>query len=162
MNEYIEKSETNIDNLHHYFKKSWVAYFKTTSIFIIIFLLSVFFWGKSVLMALLVSTVIILIFIYKILYLKSFKLYTNEEGVWAFSGVLPWQRGVSGVKWRDLDDAVFFQGMISYFCQSYNISIRHRFTKSNEIVLEHIHKGNHAVSIINQLHKDLLNHGLIH
>lgn len=86
MNEYIEKSETNIDNLHHCFKKSWVAYFKTTSIFIIIFLLSVFFWGKSVLMALLVSTVIILIFIYKILYLKSFKLYTNEEGVWAFSG----------------------------------------------------------------------------
>lgn len=113
-------------------------------------------------MALLISAVIILIFIYKILYLKSFKLYTNEGGVWAFSGVLPWQRGVSGVKWRDLDDAVFFQGMISYFCQSYNISIRHRFTKSNEIVLEHIHKGNHAVSIINQLHKDLLNHELIH
>lgn len=46
MNEYIEKSETNIDNLHHCFKKSWVAYFKTTSIFIIIFLLSVFFGAK--------------------------------------------------------------------------------------------------------------------
>lgn len=47
MNEYIEKSETNIDNLHHCFKKSWVAYFKTTSIFIIIFLLSVFFLGQK-------------------------------------------------------------------------------------------------------------------
>lgn len=48
MNEYIEKSETNIDNLHHCFKKSWVAYFKTTSIFIIIFFVKCVFFGAKV------------------------------------------------------------------------------------------------------------------
>ena len=58
--------------------------------------------------------------------------------VWAYSGVLPWKKGVAGVKWRDMDEATFEQGFWSWITGSYTVRIGHRFTKASEIVLTDI------------------------
>ena len=73
-----------------------------------------------------------------------------------FKGILPWAKGTSGVKWRDLDEAVFFPGFFGWVFKSYQLRIGHRFTKSSEIVLGHIRGGDTAVQEINQLHIEMV------
>ena len=63
---------------------------------------------------------------------------------------------MSDVKWRDLEDAVYFTGFLSWALRSYTIRIGHRFTKTSEIVLPNIARGNLAVEHINQLHREVL------
>lgn len=88
--------------------------------------------------------------ILQILNIRSVFLYTNEDGVWVFSGIFPWSKGTSGVKWQDLDDARFFTGFFSWIFQTYKIRIGHRFTKESEIVLTMMWKGQKAVTHINE------------
>lgn len=88
--------------------------------------------------------------------MKSFHLYFDDVGVWVYSGVLPWNKGVAGVKWRDLDEAVYFQSMGSWLFKSYSIRIGLRFTKSSEILLSHWARGNEVVMEINGQHQALV------
>jgi hypothetical protein len=76
--------------------------------------------------------------------------------VWVFRGILPWSKGVSGVKWRDLEDAVFFPNFLSWLLRSYTIRVGHRFTKTSEIVLPNIARGHEAVAHINERHRQTL------
>jgi hypothetical protein len=87
---------------------------------------------------------------YKYMELRAYRLYYNEMGVWLYSGILPWNKGVRGVKWRDLDDATYTRSMGSWLLKSYAIRIGHRFTRSNELVLKGIAHGDKAVMEINQ------------
>lgn len=80
----------------------------------------------------------------------------NVTGVWVYSGILPWNKGVAGVKWRDLDEAVYFQSMGSWLFKSYSVRIGHRFTKSSEILLSHWARGHEAAMAINGQHQDLV------
>lgn len=80
---------------------------------------------------------------------RAVVLYTDEHGVWVRSGLLPWSKGTTGVKWRDIEDAVYCTGFRSWLFKSYTVRIGHRFTKSSEIVLTHIAHGNDAVAYIN-------------
>ena len=63
---------------------------------------------------------------------------------------------MNGVKWRDLEDAVFFQNFFSWLFKSYTVRVGHRFTKTSEIVLPHIANGNRVVEHINDLHRKVL------
>ena len=96
------------------------------------------------------------LYAYGFLVRRSLKLYADENGVWVFKGILPWAKGTSGVKWRDLDEAVFFPGFFGWVFKSYQLRIGHRFTKSSEIVLGHIRGGDTAVQEINQLHIEMV------
>jgi len=93
---------------------------------------------------------------YNFMVLKSFHLYYDDIGIWIYSGVLPWKKGVSGVKWRDLDEAVYFPSLGSWVFKSYTIRIGHRFTKSSEILLSHWARGQDVVSQINGRHQELV------
>ncbi|MCV5179743.1 hypothetical protein OFC21_30430, partial [Escherichia coli] len=64
--------------------------------------------------------------IYRILFLKSVRLYTDDIGVWIFRGILPWSKGVRGVKWRDIEDAMYYTGFFSWMFRSYTVRIGHR------------------------------------
>lgn len=92
------------------------------------------------------------LYVYGFLVRRSLKLYADDTGVWVFQGILPWAKGTSGVKWRDLDEAVFFPGFFGWMFKSYPLRIGHRFTKSSEILIGHIERGDIAVQEINQLH----------
>ncbi|KPC03358.1 Uncharacterized protein ABJ99_3275 [Pseudomonas syringae pv. cilantro] len=60
------------------------------------------------------------------------------------------------MKWRDIEDAMYFTGFISWIFRSYTVRIGHRFTKTSEILITHLAKGNNAVEHINQLHQSIL------
>ena len=100
------------------------------------------------------------ILFYRIALLRSVLLYVDDAGVWVHAGVLPWKKGVTGVKWRDVDEATYAQGFWSWLTRSYLVRIGHRFTKSNEIVLTNIGGGKHAVGLINARHQAIVRAGL--
>lgn len=91
-------------------------------------------------------------FAYQVLYIHSFKLFTQEDGVWVYSGVFPWNKGVYGVKWRDLNEATFRQGFVGWMFKSYKVTLTNRYTANNEIILPHIKDGHEAAAHINDLH----------
>ena len=93
-----------------------------------------------------------ILIVYKILNLRSYTLYCDDEGVWLYSGILPWTKGVYGVSWRDLDSANYKIGFLSWLTNSYDVIISHRFTKENEVYVKDIWNGNKLVPLINQQH----------
>jgi len=46
--------------------------------------------------------------------------------------------------------------MASWLFKSYSIRIGHRFTKSSEILLSHMMRGDESVMIINSRHQELV------
>lgn len=89
--------------------------------------------------------------LYRVWWLHSVELFGDDEGVWIFRGVMPWSRGVYGVKWRNLDEAAYFTGFVSWLTKSYRITATHRYTKASEINLAHVARGDLAVAQINEL-----------
>lgn len=103
-----------------------------------------------------IIAIALILFIYRVLMIHSVVLYTDDHGVWVYSGILPWSKGVAGVKWRDLEDAIYVTNFFSWLLKSYRVRVGHRFTKTSEIVLNHIARGNQAVEHINGLHRQAL------
>lgn len=87
--------------------------------------------------------------VYSVMYTNSIRLFTDENGVWMQSGVFPWEKGISGVQWRDLGQAGYTQGFSSWALRSYDVRISHRFTAGAELYLRNVHRGNLAVEHIN-------------
>lgn len=139
--------------------KAWTAY---TSCFILIvlmiFVLRLAF-NYSELAAAGVLGVSTLLIGYRILLIRSVQLYYDDVGVWVYSGILPWQRGVRGVKWRDMDEATYVSSLWSWLLRSYTVRVGHRFTKAGEIRLTHMARGKAAVTILNERHQQLIRSG---
>lgn len=137
--------------------KSWTAYIGVGLAAFFLFLGAVpLAWSASWVAGLVVLVVSVLFVGYWVLVLRSYALYYDDVGVWVYSGVLPWNKGVAGVKWRDLDEAVYFQTLWSWLFKSYSMRIGHRFTKSSEIFLTHMARGHESVMEINSQHQELI------
>jgi hypothetical protein len=137
--------------------KAWTAYIRVAiGAFLLLFIVTPMAFSISKWLGFLILILVIAYIALKVLVVKSYRLYYDDAGVWIFSGVLPWSKGVSGVKWRDLDEAVYFQSIGSWLFKSYSIRIGHRFTKSSEVLLSHWAKGHEAVQIINKEHENLV------
>lgn len=136
--------------------KSWTAYIRPTlaGLGTMLFLAAVT-RNSSTAHKIMVLSAPLCYLIYSHLMIRSYRLYFDDVGVWVYSGILPWNKGINGVKWRDLDGASFKQSLGSWLFKSYSIHISHRFTKSNEIWLSHWAGGNEAVTAINQHHQAL-------
>jgi hypothetical protein len=93
---------------------------------------------------------------YRVLYIRSCQLFTDDNGVWLHRGVLPWAKGSRGVKWRDLEGATMFTGLKSWLLRSHTVRVSHRFTKDSEIVVAHVPRGAQVVGQINEIHRRLL------
>jgi hypothetical protein len=142
--------------------KSWLAYagLAVLAALLLFGLLPLaFLWHDLAALAVLVLSALYLV--YRFLEMRSVILYCDDLGVWVTHGVLPWQRVVSGVKWRDMDEATYSPGFLSWVTGSYRLRIGHRFTKSSEIVLTHMARGREAVATINARHQDLIRSGQI-
>lgn len=90
---------------------------------------------------------------YRWFVLRSVRLFYDDSGVWVYAGVLPWSKGVRGVKWRDLDEGTYAQSFWSWLLRSYDIRVSHRFTKDNEITLTRMYNGDRAVIQMNEIHR---------
>ena len=87
--------------------------------------------------------------LHSVLMTRSLRLFTDENGVWMESGVLPWEKGVRGVQWRDIGAAGFTQGFGSWLLRSYDVVITNRFSAGTELRLPNVLRGNLAVEHIN-------------
>lgn len=150
-------------NAHIVGVKSWVAYLKVVALAVLMFgvaLPAAFIYGDANdIAAGAVMVVGTLLVGYRFLALRSVLLYYDDVGVWVFSGLLPWKKGVTGVKWRDMDEATFEQGFWSWLTRSYNVRIGHRFTKNSEIRLTQIANGKNAMGLLNTKHHDVIREG---
>ncbi|MDR7305317.1 hypothetical protein [Rhodoferax saidenbachensis] len=160
----MDQENTNITatNVVELGGKSWTAYFWSGIFAIVLLLLSVAFLGANIFGGLIVLSVSLLIIALRFYSIKSHRLYMDDIGVWRSSGILPWTKGTSGVKWRDLDEAVFFKSMFSWMFKSYSIRIGHRFTKDSEVFLDHWDRGDKAVMAINARHQELVRANALH
>ena len=143
--------------------KSWVAYLGLLALALILFgalLPLAFMWNELAAGVVLVLSAIIVIF--RFLSIRSVQLYYDDVGVWLFSGILPWKKGVTGVKWRDMDEATFVQGFFSWIFKSYSVRIGHRFTKSSEIFLTDMARGKDVVAALNARQQELIRNNVIH
>ncbi|QYF95352.1 hypothetical protein KY495_09455 [Massilia sp. PAMC28688] len=145
--------------------KSWTAYLKVLALAVLVFCVALplaFEHGDAGhITAAVVMVLGALLVAYKFLALRAVLLYYDDVGVWVSSGVLPWQRGVFGVKWRDMDEATFEQGFWSWLTRSYNVRIGHRFTKGSEIRLTRISNGKNAMALLNTRHHDMIRDGAL-
>jgi hypothetical protein len=142
--------------------KSWMAYAGVLALAVLLFFVALplaFQWNEIAAAAVLAGSALLVG--YQFLQVRSVQLYYDDLGVWVVSGVLPWKRGVFGVKWRDMDDATYVNGFVSWVTRSYTVRIGHRFTRENEIVLHHIAGGRKAVETINALHQQMIRSGAI-
>lgn len=141
--------------------KSWVAYLGLAVMAIILFALVplAFMWNEIAAFAVLV--VAALIVGYRFFQIRNVQLYIDDVGAWVSQGVLPWQKGITGVKWRDMDEAVFYQNFWTWITRSNTVRVGHRFTKTNEIVLTHIGNGKDVVARINARLQQLIRDGKV-
>lgn len=139
------------------FRLSWVAYIRPLIVFFLLSSLGIVLGALNQSLSVVAVVAALLIFIYQVLYLRSMILFTNDDGVWLFRGVMPWNKGIIGVKWRDIEDAVFFTGFVSWAFNSYSVRVSHRFTKASELLITNVRNGNDAVAHINQVHRARLN-----
>ncbi len=142
--------------------KSWMAYAGVAALAVLLFFVALplaFRWNEMAAAAVLVASALLVA--YRFLLVRSVQLYYDDVGVWVYSGVLPWARGVTGVKWRDMDEASYVGGFVSWVTRSYTVRIGHRFTKDSEIVLHHIAHGRKAVETVNAVHQEMIRSGAV-
>jgi len=143
----------------HLSRKSWVAYIGVVVRLLILLAMAsaALYWQSAYWQIIVLILIIPLALVgYQMLLLRSFRLYYDDVGVWIYSGILPWKRGVSGVKWRDLDEAIFVNSFFSWVTGAYTVQLRHRFTKAIEIEERSMAQGKQAAITINQQQRRLL------
>lgn len=85
-----------------------------------------------------------------VMHVRSVVLFMDDDGVWVQSGVLPWRRGLYGVKWRDIEVAYYSRGFLPWITRSYPVRVVNRFSRHTEIALTNIARGDKAVLWINE------------
>jgi len=125
-------------------RKSFTAYIKPMGIWFVVSIIASAISG-------ILSIIGLLIGIGIVLYIKSYTLFVDDEGIWVFRGIFPWNKGIYGVRWRDFGEAEFYLNPISWSLKSYRIHIKNRYKEQPEFVLKDMHKGDEAVSQINAM-----------
>ncbi|MFI0471833.1 hypothetical protein ACGLWX_03815 [Halomonas sp. HMF6819] len=140
------------------YKLSWLAYFRPFLMALVVGAIGLLITGfaNQPWLSYVALVAAIVSFIYNVIYVRSVRLFVDEAGVWIDEGVFPWQKGSRGVKWRDLDTALFFKGFVSWAFNSYAITIGHRYTKDSEINIRHVKNGKRFVELVNNEHYRLV------
>lgn len=137
--------------------KAWTAYVPTILLGLLLFgavLPLAFRWSELAAAGVLVLSALALGC--RVLAIRSYQLYYDDMGVWLYHGILPWSKGISGVKWRDMDEATFQPSFWSWLLHSYTIRIGHRYTKASEIHLSQMANGKDAVATLNAYQQALI------
>jgi hypothetical protein len=129
--------------------KSWIAYLWLVLVAAMLMVALPFVYQWNMWAAIAMMAVGWTFIGYNALHTYSQRLYCDHLGVWLQIGFLPWNKGIVGVKWRDIDEATFSQNLFSWIFRSHTIRIGHRFTRSSEIYLPSMSNGKETVVFIN-------------
>lgn len=133
--------------------KSWVAYVKPTlwAIFWIV-LVPIWSWrhlpGPAVISAILGLSA----YIYRILWLESYRLYMDEYGVTLEWGILPWAQMYRRVQWRDIESCGCPPGFLGWLLGHRSVFIWQRYTGELALFAGCMAQGSQACSTINSVH----------
>ncbi|WP_312436519.1 hypothetical protein [Janthinobacterium sp.] len=137
--------------------KSWTAYVSTFMIALLLFFaalpLAFKYNTRAALIVLLGSALIVG---YRLLTIRSHQLYYDEAGVWLAAGILPWKKKLTGVPWRDMDQASAETTFWSWLFRSYTVRISLRGTRQTVIHASGMARGKQAVDAINIRLRELL------
>jgi hypothetical protein len=130
-------------------RKSWVAYLLLVTARLLVTLLA----AVVALMVDQTAAFVIAILgvawtVYGVFWLRTFELFMDADGVWLFRGILPWNKGVNGIKWRDIGGCLYGTGFSSWATKSATITIEHRFTKTSSLVVTEMANAKTAVGIL--------------
>lgn len=131
------------------FKLSWVVYLKQIIVyFIVAFIIMALksFIGSLAYILVVLWTIYLAIQIFANYVVK---IYVDEQGVWIFSGIFPWNKGTYGLNWRDISDASYQTGFLSWALRSYTVTVGHRYTRDSHLVFANVANGKHLVYLIN-------------
>jgi len=151
------KSLQQSEGVYKSYRLAWIAYIRPVIVFLILSLPGVMIlsYGYSLAGAIFfISTIIFMVL--QMLSIRSVCFYTDTEGVQVSGGIFPWSKFTYGVRWCDIDKAAYFTGFWSWLFKSYTVCIRHRFSKSEGIILRNIARGHLAVNHINTFHQQFL------
>ena len=130
-------------------RKAWTAYASLIVCWVMLMIgvaFAAWFVGYYSLIPFLAGTAFL---VYHLAWLQSVELFCDDNGVWVYRGILPWQRGVVGIKWRDIEVAAFTQNFTSWSTHSYSLHVLDRYTRKPELVLTNMFEGDKAVMYIN-------------
>lgn len=143
--------------------KSWTAYAGTFMIAVLLFFAALplaFKYNTRAALIVLIGSALIIG--YRLLTIRSHQLYYDEAGVWLASGILPWKKKLTGVAWRDMDQASAETNFWSWLFRSYTVRISVRTTRQTVIHASGMARGKHAVDTINaRLQEMLRQHAIV-
>ena len=139
-------------------RKSWVPYFRLIVKYLAIESIASIGLGLGKFHTVwqVFTSVLIFSLLWQVFSLFSCQLYYDRQGIWYQSGVFPWDKGIVGVHWRDLDCCLVTVGFRSWFSRSYQLVINHRFTDCSKIVLTDMTNGRNTCITLNSLHQDFV------
>ncbi|MGK5080190.1 hypothetical protein [Janthinobacterium sp. HLX7-2] len=137
--------------------KSWTAYTSTFIIAVLLFFAALplaFKYNARAAFVVLIGSALIVG--YRLLTIRSYQLYYDEAGVWLASGILPWKKKLTGIKWRDMAVAVYETNFWSWLFQSYTVRVSQRTPQASEIHATGMARGKDAVTALNARHQEML------
>lgn len=99
---------------------------------------------------------VILIFLYRWVVLRSYKVSINGEGVWLNYGVFPWAKGGDAIRWKDMDMAKYYPNFFSWITNTYLIEVNHKYTNSADFRANDIWAGRRVCRVISNARNKIL------
>lgn len=76
------------------------------------------------------------------------RAYVDETGVWYYSGLFPWSKGIRGVRWENFDQAQYQQSVFGWASHSYTIYLLDRYGRS--VTIKNLHNGRDWSALVNE------------
>lgn len=92
-------------------------------------------------------------FMYRLAFLRSYKMYLTAEGIWFSYGILPWAKGGNGLRWNDADMAMYYPSFLSWITNSYTLTVQHKYTNSSDFRVTNIWRGRKVVGVVSQVQR---------
>ncbi|KAB8041188.1 hypothetical protein [Janthinobacterium aquaticum] len=130
--------------------KSWTAYAGTLVIAVLLFFAALplaFRYNTRAALVVLVGSALIIG--YRVMTTRSVQLYYDEAGVWLAAGILPWKKKLTGIAWRDLQQAEHDSTFWSWLCRSYTVRVQPHGARQTAIVATGMAHGKAAADAIN-------------
>lgn len=87
---------------------------------------------------------------YDLQWLRRFRFYSDQAGVWVRRGALGWHNRPVGMEWQDLARVTHQAGLMSWLTGAYRVRIIHRHQRSAALEIAHIRRGDQVAESINQ------------
>lgn len=91
------------------------------------------------------------LFIYRMAVIRSFQIYSTNQGIYYQVGILPWAKASNGIRWGDIDMPFYYPNFISWITNSYKVMIAHKYTNTSDFNATNIWRGRKVVQTLETL-----------